>query len=167
MRFSYTATTSETTSRHVEPHWLVSLGRRWYLVAFDLRRDDWRTFRVDRIDGARATGMRFHRRRLPREDQDPAAFVRASIGSVAAPQWSVEALVKAPAERVRSQLPQWASIGEVDADTCRLSMTLSDLSWAALALGSLGAEFQVVRPAELLAYLAEWSARFARAAAAQ
>src|SRR5919199_6094248 len=82
MRFSYTATTGETTSRHVEPHWLVSLGRRWYLVAFDLRRDDWRTFRVDRIDGARATGMRFRPRQLPGDDQDPAAWVRRSIGSV-------------------------------------------------------------------------------------
>src|SRR5207248_8904623 len=79
LRFSYTSPTSETASRHVEPHSLVSLGRRWYLVAYDLRRQDWRTFRLDRIEGARSTGLRFHRRQLP--GNDAAAFVRSGIES--------------------------------------------------------------------------------------
>jgi predicted DNA-binding transcriptional regulator YafY len=165
MRFSYTAGDGESSSRHVEPHWLVSLGRRWYLVAYDLRREDWRTFRLDRIDGARATGMRFHPRALPGEDQDPAAYVRKSIGNVAAPQWSIEAIIRGPAETVRASLGQWATVESLDANRCRLTMTLQDLSWAAMALGSVRSEFEVVRPPELIDYLKEWSARFSRAVA--
>ena len=163
IRFAYTATTGDTTARHVEPHWLVSLGRRWYLVAYDLHRDDWRTFRVDRMAGARATGMRFRPRQLPADD--PAAYVRQSIGNIAAaPQFVVEAIVHAPADRVRGQLGQYATVSGLDGDRCRVSMTLSDLSWAALAMGSVGAEFEVVGPPEFLDYLREWSARFGRAA---
>ena len=162
IRFAYTATSGESTARHVEPHWLVSLGRRWYLVAYDLHRDDWRTFRVDRMAGARATGMRFHRRELPAED--PAAYVRASIGNIAAPQYVVEAIVHAPVDRVRAQLGQYATLSALDDDRCRVLMTLTDLSWAAMAMGSVGAEFEVVGPPEFLDYLRDWSARFGRAA---
>ena len=59
LRFAYTAQNAERSSRHVEPHRLVALGHRWYLVAFDLTRNDWRSFRVDRLDNLRTTGMRF------------------------------------------------------------------------------------------------------------
>jgi predicted DNA-binding transcriptional regulator YafY len=51
LRFDYTAREAETTARHVEPHRLVSVGRRWYLIAWDLERGDWRSFRVDRLSG--------------------------------------------------------------------------------------------------------------------
>src|SRR5919204_368014 len=84
----------ETPSRHVEPHQLVSLGRRWYLAAYDLRRDDWRTFRLDRVEAARATGVHFAPRELP--GGDAVAFVRASIGNLMASQPAVEAGVAAP-----------------------------------------------------------------------
>src|SRR4051812_41887703 len=65
LRFSYTATGGQHTARHVEPHRLVWLGRRWYLVAYDLIRQDWRTFRVDRLTAPHPTGARFRTRELP------------------------------------------------------------------------------------------------------
>jgi predicted DNA-binding transcriptional regulator YafY len=53
LRFAYTAQNGERSARHIEPHRLVALGHRWYLVAFDLGRNDWRSFRVDRLDNLR------------------------------------------------------------------------------------------------------------------
>jgi predicted DNA-binding transcriptional regulator YafY len=77
--FSYTAAGGEHTARTVEPHRLVLLGRRWYLVAYDLGRHDWRSFRLDRLEEPHSTGARFHPRQLPTEDA--AAFVRGGIAS--------------------------------------------------------------------------------------
>src|SRR5918998_829831 len=68
LEFGYTAAGGEHPGRHVEPVRLVSLGRRWYLVAYDLTRHDWRSFRVDRVSGPRTTGARYLPRTLPAED---------------------------------------------------------------------------------------------------
>ena len=59
IRMSYVDREGTPTDRRVEPYRLVSTGRRWYLVAHDVDRDDWRTFRVDRVVGAERTGHRF------------------------------------------------------------------------------------------------------------
>src|SRR6195952_2383121 len=77
LTFGYRSVTSTTTDRQVEPLRLVSLGRRWYLVAYDLDRQDWRSFRMDRIDEPRPTGQRFRTRELPASDA--ASFVRQGI----------------------------------------------------------------------------------------
>src|SRR5690606_22500345 len=82
------------SDRHVEPLRLVSLGRRWYLVAYDVTRHDWRSFRVDRIDAPRRTGARFLPRTLPAADA--AEFVRASTDQALG--WDVEVLISAPAD---------------------------------------------------------------------
>jgi predicted DNA-binding transcriptional regulator YafY len=160
MRFSYTGQTGEVTNRHVEPHRLVSLGQRWYLVAFDLTRHDWRSFRLDRLEGPRGTGARFRPRDLPA--QNAAAFVRDGIESAPAVH-TVEAVVHAPAGTVRAALGQWATIEEIDDERCRLRMTADSLNWPALALGSVGAEFEVVGPPELAEHIREWGTRFRRA----
>jgi predicted DNA-binding transcriptional regulator YafY len=164
LRFSYTSREAETTERHVEPHRLVSLGRRWYLVAFDLTRADWRSFRLDRLENPTTTKIRFHPREVP--GGDPAAFVRAGIESMPAAH-SVEALVYAPAATVRAALGPWGTVEEVDDDRCRLVMTVDSLDWPALALGAVRAEFEVLNPPELLEHIREWSARFSRATGAQ
>jgi predicted DNA-binding transcriptional regulator YafY len=161
VRFGYVANTGERTDRHVEPHRLVALGRRWYLVAYDLTRQDWRTFRLDRVDRARSTGMRFHPRVLPATDA--AEFVRASIGALAAPQYSVEVLVHAAAATVRQRIGQWATVEDVDDACCRMRMSVDNLDWPTLALGSIGAEFHIVGPPELEDHVREWGARFTRA----
>src|SRR3954451_6481511 len=95
IEFGYTAASRDRTERHVEPLRLVSLGRRWYLVAYDLVRHDWRSFRLDRLAGPQSTGERFRPRTLPADD--PVAFVRAGIGNVPTP-YTIQAIVHAPGE---------------------------------------------------------------------
>ncbi|MGH8883528.1 MAG: helix-turn-helix transcriptional regulator, partial [Stackebrandtia sp.] len=95
LHFSYTAADGRCTERHVEPHRLVSLGRRWYLVAFDLNRHDWRSFRIDRLTGPAGDGSRFRPRELP--TADAAEFVRAGMDNIARP-YRIEALIEAPAD---------------------------------------------------------------------
>ncbi|MCW2878751.1 MAG: transcriptional regulator [Sphaerisporangium sp.] len=160
LRFSYKARGGELTDRHVEPHRLVSLGRRWYLVAYDLTRHDWRSFRLDRLDGPRSTAERFRPRELPAEDA--AAFVRNGIDNIAAPH-SFEAVVHAPAGTVRGLIGQWATVEEIDEGRCRLRMTSETLDWPAMALGVVGAEFEVIHPPELIGHLRDWATRFTRA----
>jgi predicted DNA-binding transcriptional regulator YafY len=83
LRFDYERRDGEQMRRLVEPYQLVSAGRRWYLVAWDTRREDWRTFRVDRMTGPRLAGARFDPRPLPAADA--AEFVAASLNSVPMP----------------------------------------------------------------------------------
>ena len=165
VRFAYTAADGENTARHVEPLRLVSLGRRWYLVAYDLLRQDWRTFRLDRLSGVRSTGMRFHPRPLPAADA--AAFVRASIGSMRESQPLVEAEVFASEADVKSIIGRFAVVEPLgDAGNrkrCRVRMRVDNLDWAMFALGMVRSEFKVVGPPELVEQLQEWSTRFARA----
>ena len=163
LRFSYTAQSGEQTHRHVEPHKLVSIGRRWYLVAYDLARQDWRSFRLDRLDGPRSTAMRFVQRELPAKDA--AAFVKASFGNLSVTSHACEALVHAPAATVRTMVGRWATVEELDEQSCRLRMTVDNLDWPTLALGSVGAEFEVLRPPELVEHIREWAARFTRSTA--
>jgi len=158
--FGYTAAGGERTDRVVEPHRLVAVGRRWYLVAYDLGRGDWRSFRLDRLSAPRADGSRFAPRALPAEDA--AAFVRAGLDSRTTAS-TVEAVVSAPAADVRGRIGAWSTVEEVDAGSCRVRMEVEWPAWAALALGAVGAEFTVSAPAELRDLLAEWAGRFDRA----
>ncbi|MGI9003425.1 MAG: helix-turn-helix transcriptional regulator [Pseudonocardia sp.] len=162
LRFTYTARGGEQTTRHVEPHRLVSLGRRWYLVAYDLTRHDWRSFRLDRLGEPRPTTARFRPRELPATDA--AAFVRAGIDNIPA-SYTVEALVNAPAAAVRDKIGQRVAVEEVDDRRCLLRMTTDSLDWPAMALGAVGADFEVLSPPELADHLREWGARFSRATA--
>ena len=160
LEFGYTAAGGEQTSRHVEPLRLVSLGRRWYLVAYDLARHDWRSFRLDRLDRPRSTGVRFRPRRLPADDA--AAFVRAGIDHLPAP-YAVEVLVHAPAAAVRERIGRWAAVDDAGDGGCLLRMNTDSLDWPALALGAVGADFEVRSPPELLDHVRSWGHRFSRA----
>jgi predicted DNA-binding transcriptional regulator YafY len=161
LRFGYLARSGERTERRVEPHRLVLLGRRWYMVAWDPTRDDWRSFRLDRLDELRNERSGFAPRELPMADA--AEFVRMSIESVPAP-YTVEAVVHAPAATVRTQLGRWASVEELDDGRCRLRMTADSLEWPTHALGVTGADFDVLSPPELRDHLRDWGRRFGRAA---
>ncbi len=83
LRFAYTSRDGTDTRREVEPHALVNFGRRWYLVAWDRRRGDWRSFRVDRLARPASTGVRFAARELPAKDA--ATYVNRSIVGAPAP----------------------------------------------------------------------------------
>ncbi|TNC24888.1 helix-turn-helix transcriptional regulator [Amycolatopsis alkalitolerans] len=162
LRFAYTAANGRRTDREVEPHRLVSLGRRWYLVAYDLTRHDWRSFRLDRLTGPAGTGARFRPRDLP--GGDAAAFVRAGIGNLPMP-YQVEAVIAAPEETVRARIGRWSTVEAIDETHTRVRVTTDSLEWPLMALGVVDAEFRVVSPPELRDRVRDWGARFGRAAA--
>ena len=157
LRFSYTARDGEQTTRLVEPHRLVSLGRRWYLVAWDVERHDWRTFRVDRLIDPETTGARFRQRVLPGED--PVAFVREQIASIPM-QYQVVVHVRAQAADLNRTVSQWATTEPLDDGSCRLSMSVDTFEWPVLLLATLEAEFDVVGPPEFREYLRATGERF-------
>ncbi|MFE6836799.1 helix-turn-helix transcriptional regulator [Streptomyces sp. NPDC057705] len=100
LRFAYRAGDGAESRRLVEPYRLVSTGSRWYLVAYDLEREDWRTFRVDRVSEAFATGARFAARALPMDAEE---FVRRGLRGGEKRTYVVEVDFDAgPAE-----LPEW------------------------------------------------------------
>lgn len=162
LRFGYTAADGTRSARHVEPHRLVSLGHRWYLAGYDLGRHDWRSFRLDRLTAAQGTGARFRPRELPAADA--AAFVRAAIGSMLA-VYDVEVLVSAPAAAVRKRIGRWSTVDEAGPGRCRVRMTADSLDWPIMALGAVGADFQVLSPPELLDRVRDWGRRFSLAGA--
>ena len=163
LRFAYAAPDRDATDRHAEPHRLVLLGRRWYLVAYDLDRSDWRSFRLDRLSAPRTTGLRSHPRHPPAEDA--ATFVRSGIDRMPAP-YRVEAVVSAPAPVVRARIGRWATVTEQEDGRCRVEITSDSLAWPAMALGVSGAEFEILGPREFIDMIDEWRHRFGRAAAA-
>jgi predicted DNA-binding transcriptional regulator YafY len=160
LRFDY-----RDQPRRVEPHNLVTWSGRWYLVAWDLDRDDWRIFRVDRLSPRTPTGPRFTPRPLP--GGDVATFVSARFkGSDDVDQWPCqgEVILHAPAETVVS----FVGNGVVEAlgpDRCRL--VLGGWSWPGLAatIGRFDADIEVVGPAELRAAFGVLARRYASAAA--
>jgi predicted DNA-binding transcriptional regulator YafY len=159
LAFSYTARDGERSDRRVEPHRLVLLGRRWYLVAWDLDREDWRSFRLDRLVDPRTTGAPFRSRPIP--GADAAEFVRQSIDQLPT-NYTVEVRIHASLDEVRSRVGGWASL-ESDSEGCVMTMTTDSLDWPAMALGSIGADFTVISPPELAAHLRDWADRFGRA----
>lgn len=164
LRFTYTARDRQPEQRLVEPHRLVSLGRRWYLVAWDLYRHDWRTFRVDRLAEPDTDGTRFRPRELP--GGDPVAFVQAGISNMPT-QFAVEVLVYTAAERVQEHVRQWGEVEPDGTERCLLRMNADFLGWPAMVLGAVGAEFEVIDPPELTVYLREWGERFVRSTPAR
>src|SRR5215208_925531 len=105
LRFAYRSRDGTETRRELEPHSLVNLGRRWYLVGWDRRRDDWRTFRVDRLDRPSATGRRFTARSLPASDA--AAYVAQSIAG-ARSRYEARVTVQASVEEITARRPWFA-----------------------------------------------------------
>ncbi|MDH6138190.1 putative DNA-binding transcriptional regulator YafY [Kitasatospora sp. GP30] len=161
LRFGYAAADGRRTERHVEPHRLVCLDHRWYLVAYDLVRHDWRSFRVDRLTDPQGAGTRFRPRELPAADA--AEFVRASRRFYVQPH-RVEVLADMPAATAQRLIGHWCTIEDVDAGHCRIRMTADSLDWACMALGVLGTDFRVLHPPALLPHLRDWADRFHRAA---
>jgi predicted DNA-binding transcriptional regulator YafY len=146
LRFDYTAREAETAARHVEPHRLVSLGRRWYLVAWDLDRGDWRSFRVDRLSEPSLTGARFRPRELP--GGDPVAWLRSRIAAIPT-RHDVVLRLEAPASRVQAVVGFWGTVEPLGEESCRLRMSVDDLGWPVMVLGVVGAPFTVESPPAL------------------
>lgn len=161
VRFAYLDRRGRATRRNVEPHGLVPAGSRWYLVAFDLQRDDWRTFRVDRIEGRVTAGERFDPRELPAEDV--AAFVAASLSS-GVYRYNARVLIHAPLERLEGRVPSVAGrLTSVSKRRCLLESSADSLAGLAAFIVSLDEEFRVLEPTELSDAFAALSKRIGRA----
>lgn len=159
LEFGYRKRDGVTGRRTVEPHRLVSLGRRWYLVAWDLDRHDWRSFRVDRLADPRSTGVRFRQRQLPADDA--AEFVKAGIASTRS-QIEVMVTVFAAADTVKRVAGQWAEVKPVDDSTCQIVMRVDTFDWPVMLLGAIDVEFEVITPPELTDHLRQIGERFVR-----
>jgi predicted DNA-binding transcriptional regulator YafY len=157
LRFTYRNQDSDESKRHVEPYRLVSAGRRWYLVAFDLDRDDWRVFRVDRIADSLPTGARYQPRELP--EGDPAAFVTSKLYS-SRPTYEAVVVVDLPAARVP---PHLGTVEPVDEHRSRVRAAADTLEWLAFRFVTAGCEFTVEHPPELVYYLRKLCGRVDRA----
>ena len=162
LRFDYTTHPGTATRREVEPYRLVNWGRRWYLLAWDLGRADWRTFRVDRLQPRVPTGPRFTPRDLPEEDV--AAYVSQRVSSAA---WRHRArvTVHASAEVIADRIsPAVGTVEPIDDHTCVLHTGADTIETLAVYLGMLNADFHVADPPELVAHLRTLATRYAAAA---
>ncbi|SDG28260.1 Predicted DNA-binding transcriptional regulator YafY, contains an HTH and WYL domains [Sinosporangium album] len=158
LRFDYTGHHGTSTRRRTEPHRVVSWGRRWYLVAWDLDRDDWRTFRLDRIEPRTPTGPRYEPRDPP--DGDIAAYLTRRIGHA---MWPIEARVRvhAPAAALEGR-----AAGDVQPETdatCLLTLRGDSLPGIAGFLTMLDHDFDVLDPPELADHVRALAARYAQA----
>ncbi|WP_280257524.1 helix-turn-helix transcriptional regulator [Nocardia wallacei] len=149
VRFTYRDAAGTETRRHVEPAGLAVRGRRWYAVAYDLDRDDWRSFRVDRVDRAQPTGARRTPRTLPAADA--AAYLAGDRTDWGTPRYNVDITIHAPAHRITGRLGETPGILEPTGDhTCRLRTDRDDdPRWLATRLLTLGVDFEIRRSPEL------------------
>jgi len=135
----------EVRPRRVEPYRLVVSDRRWYLFAYDLDRDDWRSFRVDRMADVAARTWRFR----PRAAPDAAAYVQEAVASRVYPH-RARFLVRAPAATVRAQIPASAAVVRaVDDRSCEVRSGGGSLDFVLMHVLLLGHDFAVLDPPEL------------------
>ena len=163
-RFDYRRRDGESSRRLVEPHQLVSAGRRWYLAAWDVRRADWRTFRLDRLTDAKLAGVRFTPRPLP--GGDAATFVARSLGDLPRP-FTAAVLVQAGLDEVQHAV-RWTDsrVEAVDAGTSRVLLRSEAEVWLDTMVAMLAVSFpiEVEEPDDLRDRLAALAGRLARAA---
>ncbi|MFD5090490.1 helix-turn-helix transcriptional regulator [Amycolatopsis thailandensis] len=157
LRFGYRSHDGSESVRKVEPYRLVNWGRRWYLVAWDLDRGDWRTYRVDRLNPRVPIGPRFTPRDLPEDVTDR---VRRGV-SAAAWRYRADVVVHASAEEVSARInPAVGTVEAVDASTCVLHTGADSIETLAVHLGLLGHPFRATEPPQLVDYLRELADRY-------
>lgn len=146
IRFDYRAAEGAETLRHTEPFRLVSAVRRWYLVAYDIDRSAWRTFRVDRISRVRNTGARFQRNEVP----DAASLVAEGL-AVNAYTRRGTIRVDAPLHQVAAEIAPTIGVCRTDPDS--VDHTLVEIGgedeWIARFVVGLPFAFEVTEPASL------------------
>lgn len=163
LRFDYSARDATQSRRLVEPHSLVNLGRRWYLVAWDCDREDWRTFRVDRIERPSSAGARFTARTLP-GDGEAAAYVAANLRQSPS-RFTARITIHAPPAALAERWP-WMrdSLTPLGSDRSEYRTSDDSLEWLAMRVGMVGVDFEVHEPPELVDAMRALSERLRRAA---
>jgi predicted DNA-binding transcriptional regulator YafY len=160
--FDYNDHHARVSRRSVEPHRLVHMERRWYLVAWDKDRADWRTFRVDRIRPPLENGASFRPRSSP--DDDVGAFVSRSVSTGPYP-YRVQVVMRASVDAVRERVRS-GSIEALDGRRCRLRTGGYSLESLAIWLACTGIDFEIEDPPELIEHLQRAEKRLARIARA-
>ncbi|NUO51076.1 MAG: YafY family transcriptional regulator [Polyangiaceae bacterium] len=158
LRFSYKAKDGTATERVVEPLRLAHTGyRRWYLLAWDTAREDWRTFRVDRIDGKVYPGARFIPKKPPK---DVAEYIKETISNY--PQrYKMKAKLSGSAAMHTKTVPRWCgSIEPIDDESCYFVSSADSIEMLASQLVSSGVDFEFVEPKEILPELRKIAKRF-------
>lgn len=158
LRFGYVAADGAATDRSVEPCGMVALGSRYYLVAFDLDRRDWRSFRVDRIDDPQPARTPFPPRQPPHDDLRE--YVRSGLRALAG-RYRVVLEVERPADEMRAKYARWVDVEELPGGRSRLTMDVDDFTWPTFIVADVGAACAVVEPPGLVAHLAAVAARLA------
>jgi predicted DNA-binding transcriptional regulator YafY len=168
LRFPYIARDERATQRAVEPTAVVYSGHRWYLVAYDLDRDDWRTFRIDRIRGRVRAGERGRRRVVP--GGDPARFVRDRLrgagreGESGGDPIPGRIRLGVSAARARTRIP--SRYAEVEPDGEEACIVTSRGAWShgfLVWMATLDEPMEVLDPPELLEVARAVAARLAPA----
>lgn len=163
VRFTYRRRDDAESRREADPHALVNHGRRWYLVAWDRGREDWRTFRLDRVARPAARGVLFEPRPVP--GGDAGAFVESGL-SAALPGYEAVVTLHAPAAEVRERARRlWGTVEPIDAENCRYRSSDVSLEWLTARLTMLGVEFTVHEPPERVAHIRSLTGRLTRATA--
>lgn len=158
LRLRYRDRAGTATTRVVEPHRLVSAGYRWYLMAFDVERAGWRTFRADRISAADPAGGRF----VPADPPDPAKFVASAV-TTAPYRYQARVLVHAPAQDLADRVsPTVGIITDDGTGRCLLTTGSDSLEGLTFHLAALGADFTVLGPPELIEHIGAVAARLLR-----
>ncbi|MGW5345703.1 WYL domain-containing protein [Streptomyces sp. HUAS TT3] len=147
LRFAYRDHAGSASRRVVEPHRLVCTERRWYLVAWDVERQDWRTFRADRIEPRPPHGPRFVPRPAPAPDL--AAYVSRGVAQGAYAARAVLRLGLPAEEAARLIGPSEGALEPVDDKSCLLRTGATSLDVLVIHVMLLGCEFEVVEPQEL------------------
>jgi predicted DNA-binding transcriptional regulator YafY len=163
LRFNYVDHDGRHTVRIAEPQRLVVWGRRWYLLAWDVDRANWRTFRVDRIKTKIPTGPRFKPRTLT--DDDAANYVQRSAGSAT---WRYRARIRihAPLDQVRPLLPLAVGVSSDGPDRCIIEAGSDTPHQLALYIGLLDTDFEILEPPDLAEAFVRLAERYQRAAQA-
>jgi predicted DNA-binding transcriptional regulator YafY len=164
IRFGYTTRDGAESTRVVEPHSIVSSSRSWFLVAWDLDRADWRTFRVDRMNRFLNTRVRTPKRELPAEDA--AEFVQAAVASLGQARQTADAVLDLPLEAMMARFGPWSE-GATAAGAHRTRWPIGGESFeammAALAWIEDGVEYWIEGNPDFAAFVNEAAGRMLRA----
>ncbi|WP_330254797.1 transcriptional regulator [Nocardia sp. NBC_00565] len=162
LRFDYRGHDGRTSRRDTEPHELVTWGPRWYLVAWDRDRADWRTFRADRISPIIPTGPRFEPRPIP--GGDAASHVSSNVARM----WPSRAIIRlhVPANStVARDAAGYGTVTAVDEHSCLLDIGADNPRALVFLLAAIDTDFHIEDGAELAAHLRAITDRFRAALA--
>ncbi|WP_344218585.1 YafY family protein [Kribbella sancticallisti] len=161
LRFDYRSHSGASTVRTTEPHRLIHTGRRWYLVAWDLDREDWRTFRLDRLEPRIPTGPRFTPRDAPELDETTRGVASAAY------RYQARFVLQAPAEVIADRIGSTiGTVEPIDAGSCVLATGSNSLDELLLYVGLLGHPFTIESPPELIDHTRTLTDRLTAAARA-